>query len=127
MQRLSCQRTIVLETLTAAHQPLLLQEAIEPIQATLLRLGIAPVYRQLKQSVKEGTLHVVRLLGKNARCAAARHAQYRHFQCTACQRVFDVQVCPGDLARLISKGFTINDHDLTLYGSWCDWRQQQAL
>jgi Fur family ferric uptake transcriptional regulator len=30
--------------------------------------------------------------------------------------VFDVHACPGDLGRLAPQGFTVDDHDLTLYG-----------
>jgi Fur family ferric uptake transcriptional regulator len=30
--------------------------------------------------------------------------------------VFDVHACPGDLSRLAPPGFTVEDHDLTLYG-----------
>ncbi|WP_157268999.1 Fur family transcriptional regulator [Azohydromonas aeria] len=128
MERLTRQRTTILQALTAAQRPLLPQEILEAAQATLPRLGIATVYRQIKQLVEEGELQVVRLPGDNARYEAARHAHHHHhhFQCTVCQRVFDVHACPGDLARLAPEGFTVEDHDLTLYGHCRDCRQQQA-
>jgi Fur family ferric uptake transcriptional regulator len=34
--------------------------------------------------------------------------------------VFDVHACPGDLSRLAPQGFTVDNHDLTLYGSCKD-------
>jgi Fur family ferric uptake transcriptional regulator len=46
--------------------------------------------------------------------AGGRH--HHHFQCTRCQRVFDVDACPGDLSGLAPPGFAVEDHDLTLYG-----------
>jgi Fur family ferric uptake transcriptional regulator len=126
MERLTRQRTTILDALAAAHRPLLPQEVLEAAHATLPRLGIATVYRQLKQLVEEGALQVVRLPGENARYEPARHAHHHHFQCRVCQRVFDVHACPGDLARLAPEGFTVEDHELTLYGLCRDCRQQQA-
>lgn len=125
MERLTRQRTTILEALAAARRPLLPQEVLQAAQATLPRLGLATVYRQLKQLVDEGELQLVRLPGENARYEPARHAHHHHFQCTRCQRVFDVHACPGDLARLAPEGFTVEDHELTLYGLCRDCRQQQ--
>jgi Fur family ferric uptake transcriptional regulator len=45
---------------------------------------------------------------------------HHHFQCRRCQRVFEVDACPGNLAALAPAGFTVEDHDLTLYGSCRD-------
>jgi Fur family ferric uptake transcriptional regulator len=44
------------------------------------------------------------------------HKHHHHFQCRQCHRVFDVHGCPGNFNRLAPKGFTVEDHDLTLYG-----------
>ena len=126
MERLTRQRTTILQVLAAAHRPLLPQEVLEAAQSALPRLGIATVYRQLKQLVEEGELQIVRLPGENARYEPARHAHHHHFQCTVCQRVFDVHACPGDLARLAPEGFSVEDHDLTLYGHCRDCRQEKA-
>jgi Fur family transcriptional regulator, ferric uptake regulator len=62
----------------------------------------------------------VQLPGENARFEAAEHGHHHHFQCRQCQRVFDVHACPGDLSRLAPTGFTVEDHDLTLYGRCSD-------
>jgi Fur family ferric uptake transcriptional regulator len=59
---------------------------------------------------------MVQLPGENVRYELSAHAHHHHFQCTHCQRVFDVHACPGDLSRLAPAGFVVEDHDLTLYG-----------
>ena len=41
-------------------------------------------------------------------------------RCRECQRVFEVEACPGNLASLAPPGFTVEDHDLTLYGRCSD-------
>jgi Fur family ferric uptake transcriptional regulator len=35
----------------------------------------------------------------------AGHGHHHHFQCTVCQRVFDVHACPGNLASLRQRDF----------------------
>ena len=79
-------------------------------------MGIATVYRNIKSLVEEEVLQEVRLPGDNPRFEIAGHKHHHHFQCMQCQRVFDVHACPGDMSRLAPKGFTVENHDLTLYG-----------
>jgi Fur family transcriptional regulator, ferric uptake regulator len=116
MERQTHQRTAIREAIARAGRPLLPQEVLEAAQADAPSLGIATVYRNLKVLVEEGELRAVSLPGENVRFEAAGHGHHHHFQCKACQRVFDVHACPGDLSRLAPPGFTVEDHDLTLYG-----------
>ena len=83
---------------------------------TVPRIGIATIYRNLKTMVDEGLLRQVVLPGENPRFELSGHGHHHHFQCKQCQKVFDIHSCPTDLAALAPKGFTIEDHDLTLYG-----------
>lgn len=122
MERSTRQRTAIREAIAAASRPLLAQEVLEGAQADVPALGIATVYRNLKLMVDEGELSAVLLPGENPRYELAGHAHHHHFQCTRCQRVFDVHACPGDLRRLAPKGFTVEGHDLTLYGRCGDCR-----
>jgi Fur family ferric uptake transcriptional regulator len=116
MERNTRQRTAIREALQRARRPLLPQEVLEAAQAQAPRLGLATVYRNLKLLVEEGVLCTVELPGENPRFEPANRQHHHHFQCTACQRVFDVHACPGDLSRLAPPGFTVVDHELTLYG-----------
>ncbi|MBA2721304.1 MAG: transcriptional repressor [Methylibium sp.] len=116
MERSTRQRTAIREAIGLAGRPLLPQEVLESAQNQVPGLGIATVYRTLKQLVDEGELRAVRLPGDNPRYESVDHGHHHHFQCTACQRVFDVHACPGNLDRLAPDGFTVEDHDLTLYG-----------
>ncbi|MEL7073813.1 MAG: hypothetical protein AAGK34_07270, partial [Planctomycetota bacterium] len=50
---------------------------------------------------------------KLAEIAASHH---HHFHCTVCDRMFDVDGCVGKLASLLPRGFTLEDHELTLRG-----------
>ena len=116
MERHTRQRAAIREAIVAAARPLLPQEVLQAAQQQVPGLGIATVYRNLKGLVEEGELRAVHLPGENPRFESTGHAHHHHFQCRQCQRVFDVHACPGDLSRLAPQGFTVEDHDLTLYG-----------
>jgi Fur family ferric uptake transcriptional regulator len=116
MERNTRQRAAIRAALEAAGRPLLPQEVLEAAQADVPGLGLATVYRTLKALVEEDELRVVHLPGENPRFEAARAGHHHHFQCTRCQRVFDIDACPGDFARFAPRGFSVEEHELTLYG-----------
>jgi Fur family transcriptional regulator, ferric uptake regulator len=119
MERSTRQRTAIRAAIEAAGRPLSPQEMLEAAQAEVPALSLATVYRNLKTLVDEGDITTVMLPGDSPRYEPAQHAHHHHFQCMTCKRVFDVHDCPGDLARLAPKGFTVESHELTLYGR-CD-------
>lgn len=119
MERSTRQRSAIRTVINAAGRPLSPQEVLETAQTEVPALGMATVYRNLKMLVDEGAISVVTLPGDNPRYESAEHAHHHHFQCTQCKRVFDVHACPGDLAQLAPTGFTVEHHELTLYGR-CD-------
>ena len=43
-------------------------------------------------------------------------AGVEHFECRKCARVFEVHGCPGNLKPLVPDGFTLEDHEVILYG-----------
>ena len=120
MERNTRQRSSIRDAIADAARPLLPQEVLDAAQANVPSLGIATVYRNLKSLTEDGTLKEVKLPGENARYELAGHHHHHHFQCQQCQKVFDVHACPGDLSRLAPPGFTVKDHDLTLYGDCKD-------
>ena len=116
MERNTRQRTAIRDAIAQAGRPLLPQEVLDAAQQQVPGMGIATVYRNLKVLVDEGELQPVNLPGENPRFELAGHHHHHHFQCRQCDRVFDVHACPGNLATLAPLGFTVEDHDLTLYG-----------
>ena len=120
MERNTRQRNAIRDAIAQAERPLLPQEVLEAAKQDVPGLGIATVYRNLKVLVEDGQLQPVHLPGENPRFELVGHQHHHHFQCRQCQRVFDVHACPGDLARMAPQGFTVEDHDLTLYGRCSD-------
>jgi Fur family ferric uptake transcriptional regulator len=114
------QRSAIRDAIDAAARPLSPQEVLEAAQARVPGLSLATVYRNLKLLQDADEIIAVTLPGDGARYESLRHGHHHHFQCTACNRVFDVHACPGDLALLAPQGFTVDHHELTLYGRCAD-------
>ena len=89
---------------------------LERARPALGVLGLATVYRTLKRLVEDGSVRAITLPGENARYEAAESPHHDHFQCLQCRRVYDIPGCPTDLHRLAPHGFTVEKHDVTLYG-----------
>ncbi len=126
MERNTRQRSAIREAIARAERPLLPQEVLDAAQIDVPGLGIATVYRNIRSLTEEGELSEVKLPGENPRFEIAGHQHHHHFQCRLCQRVFDVHACPCHLSRLAPQGFTVENHDLTLYGRCKDCAGPQA-
>jgi Fur family ferric uptake transcriptional regulator len=120
MERSTRQHAAIRAVLAEAGRPLSPAEVLEEARRHVAALGLATVYRNLRALVDEGALAVVTLPGEAPRYEAADHGHHHHFRCDVCQRVFDVHRCPGDLARLAPPGFTVDRHEITLYGCCSD-------
>jgi Fur family ferric uptake transcriptional regulator len=122
MERSTRQRTAIRAAVDRAGRPLLAQEILESSQEEVPGMSLATVYRNLKSLVESAELQVVQLPGDNPRYEVV-HGHHHHFQCTHCQRVFDIHACPGNLNRLAPAGFEVEHHELTLYGRCPDCKQ----
>ena len=127
MERSTRQNTAIRQAIAAAGRPLSPAEVLDEARRHVAALGLATVYRNLKALVDEGAIQVVTLPGEVARYEVAQHGHHHHFRCDVCQRVFDVHQCPGDLAGLAPPGFTVERHEITLYGQCPDCRPLPAM
>ena len=116
MERSTRQRAAIRAVIDTARRPLSPQEVLDSAQAEVAALGLATVYRNLKLLLEAGEIQAVHLPGDSPRYESAQHEHHHHFQCNTCLRVFDVHECPGNLAKLAPAGFTVERHEITLYG-----------
>lgn len=120
MERNTRQRTAIRQVIADAGRPLLPQEILQAAGVVVPGLSLATVYRNLRALVDEGELLAVTLPGEVPRYEIAGHEHHHHFQCERCERVFEVHACPGNLAGLAPEGFSVERHELTLYGRCAD-------
>jgi Fur family ferric uptake transcriptional regulator len=119
MKRSTRQRDAIKAVIDSAQRPLSPQEILDDAKCHVEGIGMATVYRNLKSLVESNSLVVVSLPGESARYESSGHTHHHHFHCTHCNRVYDVHECPGKLLELAPSGFTVERHELTLYGR-CD-------
>ena len=116
MERRTPQRDAIRDAVRTADRPLSPQEILDAAGAAVRGLGMATVYRTVKAGVDEGWLKPVDLPGGPTRYEPAGKRHHHHFECTRCHRVFDLEGCPGDFAKLLPGGFTLEDHEVLLFG-----------
>lgn len=119
-ERSTRQRTAIRGVIDASERPLSPQEVLEAAQVDVPELGLATVYRNLKLLIDAAEIKTVTLPGETTRYESSHHAHHHHFQCDSCKRVFDIHDCPGELRRWVPSGFTVDRHELTLYGRCSD-------
>lgn len=120
MERQTRQHRAIFEAFANAGRPLLPQEVLDKASEEAPRLSIATVYRNIKNLLEDGQLRMVELPGQNPRYEMAGLSHHHYFQCRKCNRVFDVEKCPGNLVDLAPPGFKVDGHEIVLYGQCRD-------
>ncbi len=114
--RATRQRRSITAVLAGSERPLTPAEILARARHDLPSLGIATVYRSLRDGLDDGSLRAVEVPGATTHYEVASHGHHHHFHCTGCGRVYEVHGCPGDLARLAPPGFAVDGHEITLSG-----------
>ena len=117
MERNTRQRDAIVKVFKSHHHPLTPVEVLGEAQKDVKKLGIATVYRALKGLVTDGTLVHVELPGEAPRYEMAGKEHHHHFHCQRCKKVYEIHGCPGDFKRLVPRGFKLENHEITLYGT----------
>jgi len=124
MQRKTKQREAIRLVLSEAEHPLTPEEILSRARAELPHLGIATVYRAIKVLLAEAEIVPVEIPGQAARYEKADKRHHHHFACTGCERVYELEGCPGNINRLAPDGFHVDAHDLILYGRCAECQQR---
>lgn len=110
------QRAAIRKALELAARPLSPQEILDSARGETPGLGIATVYRNIRSMMDDQMLRTVELPGSPCRYELAGKAHHHHFHCRGCDRMFEVDACPGSLMDLVPSGFELEEHEIILYG-----------
>jgi len=114
------QREAIWRAIEESGRPLTAIEVMELASKEVPRLGIATVYRALRQLVDDGKVRQLEVPGTTPHYEPARMKHHHHFVCEACHRVFDIQGCPGGIGKLVPPGYTADRHEIVIYGACSD-------
>jgi len=116
-RRTTRQKEAIKSVLEDQDGPLLPDDIHRLALKTVPSLGIATVYRSLKNLQEEGQVCCVEIPGQPPRYERADKGHHHHFHCRNCGEVFDLQKCvAGGLKSLAPAGFKVTDHEIILYG-----------
>jgi Fur family transcriptional regulator, ferric uptake regulator len=113
------QRRAIRNAFQSSGRPLSPAEVLELAATEQSGLGIATVYRNIKNLTDEGWLVPVELPGEPARYEIAGKDHHHHFHCRGCGKVFELMACLPGVAAMAPPGFEVTGHDVVLYGH-CD-------
>jgi len=109
-------KLVLADLITGSERPLTPMEIWEEAQRRIPRLGIATVYRALKQFVEEGQVRVVDIPGAPPHYESTARQHHHFFFCTRCHRLFNLVGCVRGLLGLAPAGFKVKRHEIVLYG-----------
>lgn len=98
------------------------QEIFNVARRRVADIGIATVYRAIKDMLAEKRIVAVEVPGGPPRYESAGLPHHHHFLCRACNRLIDLPGCPGSLERLAPSGYSVEGHELTLIGRCAECR-----
>ncbi len=115
-ERSTRQRKAIEDALKGAERPMTPEEFLERAQATVPKLGIATVYRAIKDMRDTGEVVAVEVPGHPTCYETAHRGHHHHFHCRGCQRVFEVEGCVHGVNGIAPAGFRVEDHEIVLKG-----------
>ena len=100
----------------AAAGPLRPNEILRLASSMVPTLGIATVYRQLRRLQDSGEVRAVDLGINDVRYEPTNRGHHHHFLCSECEEAFDIHGCADGISEMVPPGFTVQGHEITLYG-----------
>ena len=118
-RRDTSQQRAIRAAIESVGRPLSVQEIHEIAAEDSSSLGLRTVYRVLNRLLEHQVIAPIVVPGQPDRYepAAVGAKHHHHFHCEQCDRVFDVDACPGGLGRMLPRGFKLAGHELSLWGT----------
>ena len=114
--RLTRQRRILLDLIDESGRHLDVERLYELALQRDPKLNRVTVYRTIKRLLDDGTIVQVELPGEAPRYEVAGKGHHHHFRCSGCKKVYDLQGCPGAFKQILPKGFSLEGHEVYLFG-----------
>jgi Fur family ferric uptake transcriptional regulator len=110
------QKQVLVGIFERAKRPLTASEICLEARREIPSLGIATVYRAIKQFVTEGQIRAVEIPGVAPHYERAASRHHHFFLCQQCKRLFDLIGCVRGVGSLAPMGFRVQQHEIVLYG-----------
>jgi len=114
------QKQVLSRVIDEAERPLTAQEIFARAQEELPGLGMATVYRSLKQFQADRQVRAVEIPGVTPHYESVSRHHHHFFLCQQCQRLFNLTGCVHGVDSLAPDAFVVRRHEIVLYGECAD-------
>ena len=117
-RRNTSQQKAIRQSIEEAGRPLSIKEIHSISEQESPGIGVRTIYRVIKRLLEDQVITTVRMTGQSDRyeLSVVASSHHHHFHCHGCDRVFDLNGCPGRLDRMLPDGFLLDGHEITLNG-----------
>lgn len=114
------QKSVLTRIIEKSERPLTAQEILAEAQKELPALGMATVYRALKQFQADGQIRVVEIPGATPHYETSARHHHHFFFCQQCEKLFNLIGCVRGVNALAPEHFNVRRHEIVLYGDCAD-------
>ena len=115
------QRSSILEVLDEIGRPVTPSELLDYSSVKSPGLGLATVYRALKQLVETGKVRKIEISGVPPHYEVLCEKHHHHFfVCEECQTMSVLAGCSGGFKKLLPAGSKMTPHEVVIYGECQD-------
>jgi Fur family ferric uptake transcriptional regulator len=107
-----------------AKRPLTASDICKEARKKIPSLGIATVYRAIKQLLMDGQVRAVEIPGAAPHYETAARHHHHFFFCHECKRLFELIGCVRGIRGLAPSGFQVHQHEIVLYGACASCSQR---
>ncbi len=116
MRRRTTQRSAIEEVFRNQDHPMAVEDVLRLGRQAVESLNQATVYRNLKLLLDEGWLRRINTPDSGGLYERAGKGHHHHFQCRACDRVFELSGCALNEKKSTPPGFVTEGHEVFLFG-----------
>jgi Fur family ferric uptake transcriptional regulator len=110
------QREEIWRIVESTDRPLTAPEICALAGRAIPKLGMATVYRTIKNLVEEGQMRAVEVPGATPHYESAGRHHHHFFLCQKCRHLFPLAGCVRGLNAMAPEGFRVQRHEIVLYG-----------
>ena len=111
------QRTAIVTVIEGMDCTFTPQEVLGQAQRACPGLGIATVYRSIRDLVEQGRVQRVIVAGSAPRYERANVTHHHHFHCGSCGEVTPLEGCALKKTYRLPSGFKASSHEVTFTGT----------
>jgi Fur family ferric uptake transcriptional regulator len=110
------QKRAIRKVIESSRRPLTARQICERARKEAKELGLATVYRTLRELGEEGQIRHIEIPGVQPHYETAARDHHHFFLCEHCERLFHLTGCPRGLSNLLPDGYRMKRHEIIIYG-----------